>query len=273
MPLLRFIAIVAVLVAFSCAAATLRLVGSARGIVLADTFAVLFCRSLLWIIGVRLRIEGDCAQGALILANHVSWMDILAFGSVPSVCFLAKSDVDAWPIISRFARLKGTVFVDRRHRRSILPANAAMTARLAAGRTVVMFPEGTTGAGTTLLRFHSSHVEAVVQARRRGVDAVLQPVTLAYDTPAAAWIGDDALLPHLWRMLRQKPITCTLAFAEPIGVSPEANRKRLTATARAIMSAELVRLRQADGDVPRPAYRQRNWSRAETGGGAGIRAR
>ena len=171
MPVLRAFAILAFVTAFYLVASSLRLVDRRRGAVLADRLAVVFCRGMLWLLDVHVTVERRAvatAGASLVVANHVSWIDILAFGSLSSTCFLAKSEVDRWPVISRFARLKGTVFVDRRRRRSIPPANATMAARLAAGRTVVIFPEGTTGDGTRLGRFHASHLEAAVIACRRG---------------------------------------------------------------------------------------------------------
>src|ERR1700720_1128693 len=96
----------------------------------------------------------------LIAANHVSWLDIVVLCSVEPVCFLAKLEVEAWPIVSAFARLQETVFVDRQRRRTIPAANAAMAQRMIAGRPVLLFPEGTTGDGSALLKFLSSHFAA-----------------------------------------------------------------------------------------------------------------
>ena len=75
----------------------------------------------------------------LIVANHVSWLDIVVLCSVEPVCFLAKLEVEAWPVVSHFARLQETVFVDRQRRRTIPAANAAMAQRMLAGRPVLLF--------------------------------------------------------------------------------------------------------------------------------------
>ena len=246
MPILRAIAIVVLLAAFSVAATALQLVGTRHGARLADRFAVLFCRSMLHMLGVRLRIEGAPATTpALIVANHVSWIDILALGSRPSTCFLAKAEVQSWPVIARFARLKGTVFVERRRRRSIIPANADIAVRLREGRSVVVFPEGTTSDGTAVGRFGSSHVESVLTAYRAGTRAVLQPIALAYDHPRAAWIGDESLVPHLLSILRLGTIECTLAFSPPMTLDSTTMRKPLTLMARDVVAAELLRLQCA----------------------------
>src|ERR1700730_8590128 len=137
---------------------------------------------------------------SLIAANHVSWLDIVVLCSVEPVCFLAKLEVEAWPVVSNFARLQETVFVDRQRRRTISAANAAMARRMLAGRPMLLFPEGTTGDGSALCKFHSSHFAAArdVLATASDIEAVcVQPVAIRYSSPAAAWLGDATLLPHL----------------------------------------------------------------------------
>ncbi len=155
----------------------------------------------------------------LIAANHVSWLDIVVLCSVEPVCFLAKREVEAWPIVSNFARLQETVFVDRQRRRTIPAANAAMARRMLAGRPVLLFPEGTTGDGSALHKFHSSHFAAVrdLLAIASGIETVcVQPVAIRYSSPAAAWTGEATLLPHLWSLLKGEQIRCDLAFGKPL---------------------------------------------------------
>jgi 1-acyl-sn-glycerol-3-phosphate acyltransferase len=158
---------------------------------------------------VRLEVVVDRApppQGPrLIAANHVSWLDILVLCSVEPVCFLAKREVEAWPAISTFARLQESVFIDRQRRRTIPAANAAMAQRMLAGRPMLLFPEGTTGDGSALRKFYSSHFAAArdLLATASGIETVcVQPVAIRYSSPAAAWLGDATLLPHLWSLLK-----------------------------------------------------------------------
>src|SRR3984893_9447287 len=96
----------------------------------------------------------------LIAPNHVAGLDIVVLCSVEPACFLAKREVEAWPVVSNFARLQETVFVDRQRRRTIPAANVAMAQRMLAGRPVLLFPEGTTSDGSALSKFHSSHFAA-----------------------------------------------------------------------------------------------------------------
>lgn len=202
----------------------------------------LFCRTLLALTKVRLATRGGPATGGpvLALANHVSWIDVLALGALEPFCFLAKSDVAAWPIASAFARVQGTVFVDRRRRRSIVPANAALAARMLEGRRALVFPEGTTFAGPQPGPFKSSHLAAardlLAHTPEYGSVAV-QPIAISYSSAGAAWIGDDALLPHLWRILRGPPLTCALAFGSPIAYAASADRKAIARAARTAVAA------------------------------------
>ena len=220
---------------------------------------------------LRLKVAAECAappglhpQGPrLIVANHVSWLDILAVCSVEPVCFLAKREIGAWPIASTFARLQETVFVDRQRRRSIPSTNAAMAQRMLAGRPMLLFPEATTGDGSALRKFHSSHFAAARDLLRRGgrsKTVLVQPVAIRYSTPAAAWFGDATLIPHIWSVLKGEPIRCDLAFGKPFAYARGDNRKVIAGQARrlaiAVLLASIARaLRGPDPAARRPEYR------------------
>ena len=188
----------------------------------------------------------------LIVANHVSWLDILAFCSVEPVCFLAKREIGAWPLISTFARLQETVFVDRQRRRTIPGTNAAMAQRMLSGRPMLLFPEATTGDGAALRKFHSSHFAAArdLLAAASEVETVfVQPVAIRYSTPAAAWFGDATLLPHIWSVLKGEPIRCDLIFGKPFAYARGDNRKiaaSRAASAVALMLASRARVLEPD---------------------------
>ena len=184
----------------------------------------------------------------LIAANHVSWLDILVLCSVEPVCFLAKREVEAWPVISAFARLQETVFVDRQRRRTIPAANAAMAQRMLAGRPMLLFPEGTTGDGSALRKFHSSHFAAArdLLATEKGIETVcVQPVALRYSSSTAAWLGDATLLPHLWSLLKGEPIRCDLVFGKPLAFARGGNRKVIAGQAAAAIEDMLASMAQA----------------------------
>lgn len=189
-------------------------------------------RLLAWILRMRVVARGATvpARARLLAANHVSWLDILALSSVEPMCFLAKIEVASWPVISFFVRVQETVLINRKRRRSIPGANATMAQRMHAGRTMLLFPEGTTGDGLTLRKFHSSHFAAArdLLAQETGLeDVAVQPVAIKYSTPRAAWFGDASLVPHLWSLLRGSPISCELAFGEPLPYRRDSNRKHV----------------------------------------------
>ena len=224
-----FLLVVAILF-FFLVAAPLQAVLARQRSASADRIPLFFCRSLLRLLRMSIAVEGSrVARGpCLLVVNHVSWIDILVLGSITPFCFLAKHEVASWPILSAFAKVQGTVFVDRRRRRGILPANRQMAERMREGRTVLLFPEGTTFAGAVPGLFRSSHYAAardLLRAQPEQESVSVQPVALAYDSNLAAWIGDEALLPHLWRVLKGAPIRCRVSFAEPIAYRRDTDRK------------------------------------------------
>jgi 1-acyl-sn-glycerol-3-phosphate acyltransferase len=230
MPVLRAFLIILTLLVFFCVAVpiqwiALRLRWPGRGY-----FPVALCRILIRLFRVRLRVAGAPApdQPRLVAANHISWIDVLALMSIEPLCFLAKREIGAWPFVGSFARLQETVFVDRKRRRSIPGANAAMAGRMLDRRCVLLFPEGTTGYGLELRKFHSSHFAAArdALATAAGVDCVaVQPVAISYSSPSAAWTGDAYLLPHVWAVLKGAPLHCDLVFGEPLRYARGSDRK------------------------------------------------
>jgi 1-acyl-sn-glycerol-3-phosphate acyltransferase len=178
---------------------------------------------------------GSATASTLVVANHVSWLDIPVLGTCEPLTFLAKKEVGG-PFLGRqVALLQGVVFVDRKRRRAIPKVNADMIRAMRARERVVLFAEATTGDGNRLLRFRSSHFEAIA---RVGGEAFIQPVYLNYsriagmpvgriERPNIAWYGDMDFLPHLRRLLRSGGLVCDVYWGEPIPVGPGADRKAL----------------------------------------------
>ena len=253
---LRLVAMALAIVAFFLIGTPLQWVAR-RTPATADRIPRFFCRTLLWIAKVEVVVEGYIAERPMMIAcNHISWIDILALGTVLPFCFLAKSEVAAWPLVSAFAKVQGTVFVDRTRRRSIVPANRELASRMLAGRAALLFPEGTTLAGPLPGPFLSSHFAALrdllILAPGKSTTAV-QPAAIAYSSDAAAWIGDDNLLQHLWRTLRDPPLTCRVRFGAPIPFGRSGDRKIVAATARAAVGALLGARPVEEFGLPCPA--------------------
>ena len=217
---------------------------------------MLFHHALCVVTGLRVTVSGALpANVALMLvANHVSWLDIPALGSVVPVSFLAKKEVGKWPIIGAFARLQGCLFVDRNRKRGIPLVNQQITASLAQGNGVVLFAEATTGDGNRLMKFHSPHFQAAIAAAGAGAAAVV-PVALVYtcrnglpydllNKPDIAWYGDMALLPHLWGILRGGPVDCSIHLGAAVTVTVKDNRKNLALAMQQLIRGEIGRHRR-----------------------------
>ncbi len=201
----------------------------------APWFQRLACAAL----GVEVRVHGRPAPGKrLIVANHVSWLDILVLGSVEPMTFLAKKEIGAPALGGRLARLQGIIFVDRRRRRCIPSVNSEMARAMIEGEPVTLFAEATTGDGNRILPFRSSHFEAVREAAAAADAVTVQPVFLDYsrvvglpvgrrDRPLFAWYGDTTFMPHFRRFVAAGPSRCDVHYGPPIPVSAETGRKTL----------------------------------------------
>lgn len=206
---------------------------------LGERTPVLFQRLLCAGLGVRVRSHGEIgASGArLIVANHVSWLDIPVMGSLAPMSFLAKKEIGGNLLGRELAALQGVVYVDRGRRGCIPEVNARMIETMRAGSAVVLFAEATTGDGNRLLRFRSSHFEAIRRAAAEdGVPATIQPAYLHYSRlgglplsrlvrPRVAWYGDTTFLPHFARFARGAGVACDVYWGEPIPVGPATDRK------------------------------------------------
>ena len=124
-----------------------------------------WCRRVLRILGARVELSGEMPRSELVVANHLSYLDILVFSSIAPAVFVAKMEVKSWPVIGLMARLGGAIFTDRK-RLKLLPETVAQTeAALRAGALVVVFPESTTTDGSLILPFRPALFEAAVRSR------------------------------------------------------------------------------------------------------------
>jgi lyso-ornithine lipid O-acyltransferase len=205
-----------------------------------------FHRALLTIFNVRVIEQGTPPTDAptIVLSNHVSWLDIPVIGSLHPLSFIAKSEVEGWPVVGLFAKLQRTVFIDRQRRKATAEVNDALAHRLVKGEAIVLFAEGTTSDGNRLLPFRSSLVGAAQTALMHdSVERVyLQPLAVSYirrnglpvtrrDRPFIAWYGDMDLGPHLKMIMRGVPLDVVVTWGELIPFN--GNRKQATASAEA----------------------------------------
>lgn len=200
----------------------------------------LFHRMTLRCLGVRRRVRGTPPpKGAagLIVSNHVSWLDICVLGAERPLSFVAKSEVAGWPGFGFLARLQQTVFIERRARSSTARQRDDLKARLEAGDTLILFPEGTSSDGNRTLPFKTA-LFAVAGTRVDGRPVTVQPVSVtatrldglpmgfAY-RPFYAWYGDMDLAPHLWQAFGAGGMEVVVEFHEPVTLDAFSSRKAL----------------------------------------------
>lgn len=188
--------------------------------------------------GIDVTVHGHPeSQGSvLFVANHISYIDILAIGGVIDGCFIAKSDVAGWPVFGWLAKQRRTLFVERRSRRA-KDQGSWLKDRLTAGDDLILFPEGTSTEGLEVLPFKSTLFAAVENASIDD-DVIIQPLTIAYNRydsgplcedmrPRYAWYGDMTLGDHLWYWLGLRRVGVDLIFHAPIKASSHPSRKNL----------------------------------------------
>jgi 1-acyl-sn-glycerol-3-phosphate acyltransferase len=191
------------------------------------------------LLGLRARVRGTpcTARPCLFVANHVSYVDIVLLGALLPANFVAKREVAGWPVFGFLSKAQRTLFVERRGARS-REQRDALVARLAAGDSLVLFPEGTSSDGGRVLRFKSA-LFAVAEPGA-GPPLQVQPVSVAYVgldgmplgrhlRPLVGWFGDMDLAPHLWALLGLGRIEAELRFHPPVRMAAFAGRKALAA--------------------------------------------
>ena len=186
-------------------------------------------RGVLAALGVRLSWRGPLPRpGSLLVANHVSWLDICALMSVAPIRPVAKCEVRNWPGIGGLAAVLGAIFVDRSRPKSLPVTVAEVAGELRAGRSVAVFPEGTTFCGAGRGRFRPAMFQAAVDA-----GAPVAPVSISYDSTAAAFVGDDTLWSSVRRIAGQRALTVTLVGSPALRPARGADRRMLARAAQA----------------------------------------
>jgi 1-acyl-sn-glycerol-3-phosphate acyltransferase len=174
---------------------------------------------MLQILGIELQLRGapPPAGPMLLVANHISWLDILVLHAARHCRFVSKADVRRWPLIGTLATGAGTLYIERESRRDAMRVVHHMAESLRAGEVLAVFPEGTTSDGRQLLPFHANLIQAAISA-----DAPIQPVALSFTDVATqrqsfspSYIGDETLVGSIWRTLSGPPLAAVLVFGAP----------------------------------------------------------
>nr|WP_306437073.1 lysophospholipid acyltransferase family protein [Porphyrobacter sp. GA68] len=190
--------------------------------------------------GVRVQVEGQpLRRDALLLANHISWIDILVLAGASGTTFVAKAELAQSTLIGWLASLNETVFVQREARLAIGGQVDSVRQALATRRPVTLFPEGTTGPGSRLLPFKTAMLQVLDPAPR---SIQVQPVVLDYGhaTSDIAWVGEEGGLDNALRVLaRSGRIPLTIRFLDPFTPDPSLTRKCIAAEVRRRMETVL----------------------------------
>ena len=168
----------------------------------------------LWGIHVKVLGQPVVAGPALIVANHISWLDISVIHAARHCRFVSKSDIRDWPLVGKLATGAGTLYIERSSRKDALRMVRDMADALRDGDVLAVFPEGTTSDGLSLLPFHANLIQSAIEA-----EAPVQPMSLRFvdarsgePTLAPCYIGDDTLVGSVWRTLTAPPITAVVHF-------------------------------------------------------------
>jgi 1-acyl-sn-glycerol-3-phosphate acyltransferase len=214
-------------------------------------------RQLLTIFNIGVQIEGrqsiPSEGGYLVVANHVSWLDIFVLNAIHPSRFIAKSEVRDWPIIGWMSQRTGTVFIERALRQNAAAINLRLSMLMGQGVSVGLFPEGTTTDGKQVGHFHSALIQPAVDA-----SAKICPIALCYQDQAgehsseASFIGDMTLMQSIWQLLRCSHLNALVVFTPALSAANE-NRRVLARAAQGAIANALQNVgitQQAEHQIP-----------------------
>ncbi len=197
---------------------------------------VIFHKLIIWLLSVRIECEGEINKSNdcnLYISNHLSYLDIPILGSKYPVRFVAKSEVENWPLFGFLAKLGRTIFISRKRSDSLDQKNKILNL-LSSDEKIFIFPEGTTSDGNRVLNFKPSSFSAL-----EGQNFIIQPIVIVYADlngipinrwlrPVIAWYGDMELKPHLSSLAHLKSIKARLIYLDKVNAKKFASRKDLS---------------------------------------------
>ncbi|MDF3298782.1 lysophospholipid acyltransferase family protein [Streptomyces tropicalis] len=201
----------------------------------------LWCRALVRAAGVRVRITGTAPPtgGLLLVAHHISWLDVPLLAAVRPARMLAKAEIRRWPLAGPLVALGGALFIERDRLRALPDTVARIAGALREGAAVAAFPEGSTWCGRARGRFRRAVFQAALDA---GVP--VQPVRIRYrlaggpPTTAAAFVGDDTLPASLWRVASARELLAEVEVRPVIAPGSQPDRRALARAAQSPRAVE-----------------------------------
>ncbi len=167
-------------------------------------------KNLVRALRIEIEYQGELSmEPGIIMANHRSYVDILLFPLQIPMVFVAKAEVQKWPVLGWGAKTVETVFVNREKRESRANTRVQLTERLKHGRSVIIFPEGTTGRGPEVLPLKPGMFNTIAQG-----DFPVHPVAIEYQDQDMAWIGDDTFFPHFIEHFGRKRVRVKVRMGE-----------------------------------------------------------
>ncbi|MFF9623284.1 lysophospholipid acyltransferase family protein [Streptomyces griseosporeus] len=193
-----------------------------------------WCRWLVRAAGVRIRVTGAAAPrgGLLLVANHISWLDVPLLAAVRPARMLAKREIRHWPVAGALAA-RGALFIDRDRLRALPATVDRVAAALRAGGTVAVFPEGSTWCGRAQGRFRRAVFQAALDAGAR-----VQPVRIRYrradggTATAPAFVGEDSLLASVWRVAASRGLVAEVDVRPALAPDAHPDRRALARAAQ-----------------------------------------
>ena len=171
-------------------------------------------RRVLKIFNLETRIEGPVPARGLLVSNHQSYLDIFVLASLAPAVFVAKREIRSWPVIGWLTQMGGTLFVDRDRRVQVGQVNVEIQAALNRGALVVLFPEGGSSSGQTVLPFKSSLLEPAAQTTHPlSVSAIQYTIEDGDVVREVCYWGDHTFFPHLLNLLGKRTVRATVRFA------------------------------------------------------------
>lgn len=175
------------------------------------------CRGVLKSLGMSCRVTGAIPAHGLVVSNHLSYLDIAMYSAVMPCVFVSKAEVRDWPYFGLAANAGNSIFLDRSSRAGAAAAARAIADRLKAPVPVLLFPEGTSTDGTTVLRFHSALFQPAIDAAAPITAAAIRyAIRDGVPESELCWFGDEGFLPHLWKALAAPSFTAEITFTEPV---------------------------------------------------------
>jgi 1-acyl-sn-glycerol-3-phosphate acyltransferase len=173
-------------------------------------------RMILRALGIGSQVEGEPPARGLVVANHLSYLDVIIISAAMPCFFVAKMEIDGWPYFGKAARTGGTIFVDRSSLESAMSVAEQISERLKLRVPVLLFPEGTSTDGAEVLRFHSRLIDPATTAGAPITTAALRYlIEDGTEERELCWYGDESFTTHLWKVLGVTGFSAELHFGEP----------------------------------------------------------